>query len=77
MFFSSAEEKLRVEEIVSILSILSEKRYSAKFENCVKVATNEFKDIFGEKEWDIITITSLSLYDRALKSEKCRSVNSL
>lgn len=74
MFFSSVEEKLRVEKIASRLSMLSEEGYSATFENCVMVATNEFEEIFGEETWDIITITSLALYDRAIKNEKCKSV---
>lgn len=74
MFFSSVEEKLRVEKIASRLSVLSEEGYSAAFENCVMVASNEFEETFGEEAWDIITLTSLALYDRAIKNEKCRSV---
>ena len=74
MFFSSVEEKFRVEKIASRLSVLSQEGYSVTFENCVMVATNEFEETFGEEAWDIITLTSLALYDRIIKNEKCRSV---
>ncbi len=74
MFFTSIEEKSRVETIASRLSLLSEEGYSATFENCVMVASNEFEETFGEEAWDIITLTGLALYDRAMKNEKCRRV---